>query len=181
MAEVRPRGLLPEALARGAERRPPSSVSIMTEYELPRSREQGKQDVLDHLRQEEDAWVATASPDGVPTLVPLSFLCEDDSGALVMATRRTSPAAAIVTPHGLIRVTAGHTRDVVLIEGEGRIVEATDLPPTTRDAFAAKLRGWRPSDPRYVFLRITPRTVRTWREENELADRDLMRTGTWLP
>ncbi|MFE6700027.1 pyridoxamine 5'-phosphate oxidase family protein [Streptomyces sp. NPDC057718] len=152
----------------------------MTEYDPPRSREQRKQDVLGRLRQDEDAWVGTASPDGVPTLVPLSFLWEDSTGTLVMATRRTNPTAVNVTPAGQIRVTAGHTRDVVLIEGEARIVEAADLPPVTRDAFAAKLRGWSPRGPRYVFLRITPHTVRAWREENELADRDLMRTGTWL-
>ncbi|WP_432112283.1 pyridoxamine 5'-phosphate oxidase family protein [Streptomyces sp. YPW6] len=152
----------------------------MTEYEPPRSREQRTQDVLERLRQDEDSWVATASPDGVPTLVPLSFLWEDGTGTLVMATRRTNPTAVNVTPRGPIRITLGHTRDVVLIEGEARIVEAADLPTATKDAFAAKLRGWRPHGPRWVFLRVTPRTVRAWREENELADRDLMHTGTWL-
>ncbi|MFD4027732.1 pyridoxamine 5'-phosphate oxidase family protein [Streptomyces sp. NPDC058576] len=152
----------------------------MTEPDPPRSREQRKQDVLDHLRQTEDAWVATASPDGIPTLVPLSFLWEEDSGALWMATRRTNPTAVNVTPGGPIRVTLGHTRDVVLIEGEARIVEAADLPAATRDAFAAKLRGWSPSGPRYVFLRIVPHSLRAWREENELAGRDLMLSGTWL-
>ncbi|MFD5199711.1 pyridoxamine 5'-phosphate oxidase family protein [Streptomyces sp. NPDC058375] len=154
----------------------------MTEYDPPppRSRGQRKQDVLDRLRQDEDAWVGTASPDGVPTLVPLSFLWEDDTGTLVMATRRTNPTAVNVTPDGQIRVTVGHTRDVVLVEGGARLVEAADLPTVTRDAFAAKLRGWSPRGPRYVFLRITPHTVRAWREENELADRDLMLSGTWL-
>jgi hypothetical protein len=151
----------------------------MTEHAPPRSHEQRKQDVLDHLRQDEDAWVATASPDGVPTLVPLSFLWEDATGTLVMATRRTNPTAVNVTPGGPIRVTLGPTRDVVLIEGEARILEGTDLPAATRDAFAAKLR-WNPRDSRWVFLRITPHTVRAWREVNELSDRDLMLAGEWL-
>ncbi|WDT91595.1 pyridoxamine 5'-phosphate oxidase family protein [Streptomyces sp. SCSIO-PteL053] len=152
----------------------------MSEPDLPRSREQRKQDVLEHLRQSEDAWVATASPDGDPTLVPLSFLWEEGAGTLLMATRRTNPTAVNVTPGGAIRVTLGHTRDVVLIEGEARTVEVMDLPPATRDTFAAKLRGWRPQGPRYVFLRVVPHTLRAWREENELADRDLMLAGTWL-
>lgn len=151
----------------------------MTEHAPPRSHEQRKQDVLDHLRRDEDAWVATASPDGVPTLVPLSFLWEDDTGTLVMATRRTNPTAVNVTPGGPIRVTLGPTRDVVLIEGEARILEGTDLPAATRDAFAAKLR-WNPRSSRWVFLRIAPHTVRAWREVNELADRDLMLAGKWL-
>lgn len=101
----------------------------MTEYDPARSREQRKQDTLDRLRQDEDAWVATASPDGVPTLVPLSFLWQDDTGTLVMATRRTNPTAVNVTPGGPIRITLGPTRDVVLIEGEARILEGADLPP----------------------------------------------------
>ncbi|CAM5628128.1 hypothetical protein GCM10010253_01440 [Streptomyces badius] len=173
-------GLLPEAPGPRREGVTTPSVSTMTDHDPPRSREQRKQDVLVRLRQDEDAWVATASPDGVPTLVPLSFLWEDGTGTLVMATRRTNPTAVNVTPHGLIRVTVGHTRDVVLIEGGARIVEAADLPTATRDAFATKLRGWSPRGPRWMFLRITPHTVRAWREENELADRDLMHSGTWL-
>lgn len=121
---------------------------------------------------------ATASPDGTPCLVPLSFVWH--GGTLLMATRRTNPTAVNVTPTGMIRVTLGPTRDVVLIEGEAEIIEGTDLPTASGDAFAAKLT-W---DPRknspWVYLRITPHTVRAWREVNELADRDLMRAGTWL-
>ncbi|MFD5643925.1 pyridoxamine 5'-phosphate oxidase family protein [Streptomyces anulatus] len=151
----------------------------MTAYDPARSREQRKQDTLRRLRQDDDAWVATASPDGVPTLVPLSFLWEEDTGTLVMATRRTNPTAVNVTPDGPIRVTLGPTRDVVLIEGEARILEGADLPPATREAFVAKLR-WNPRIPVWVFLHITPHAVRAWREVNELADRDLMLSGTWL-
>ncbi|MFJ9110714.1 pyridoxamine 5'-phosphate oxidase family protein [Streptomyces sp. NPDC102283] len=151
----------------------------MSEPDPARSREQRKQDTLDRLREDDDAWVATASPDGVPTLVPLSFLWEDDTGTLVMATRRTNPTAVNVTPGGPIRITLGHTRDVVLIEGGARILEGADLPTPTREAFAAKLR-WDPRIPVWVFLQITPHTVRAWREVNELADRDLMLAGTWL-
>ncbi|UZI31317.1 pyridoxamine 5'-phosphate oxidase family protein [Streptomyces sp. VB1] len=151
----------------------------MTGPDPARSREQRKQDTLDRLRQDEDAWVATASADGVPTLVPLSFLWDDDTGTLVMATRRTNPTAVNVTPAGPIRITLGHTRDVVLIEGGARILEGADLPSATRGAFAAKLR-WDPRTPVWVFLDITPDSVRAWREVNELADRDLMLAGTWL-
>lgn len=46
----------------------------MTNAEPARSREQRKQDVLNRLEKDDDAWVATASADGVPTLVPLSFV-----------------------------------------------------------------------------------------------------------
>ncbi len=157
-----------------------SSVSGMTEPEPARSREQRKQHVLARLRQDDDAWVGTASSSGVPTLVPLSFSWDDDTGVLVMCTRRTNPTAVNVTPTGPIRVTVGHTRDVVLIEGDARVVEGKELPTALGDAFAAKL-SWDPRKaPRWVFLLITPHSVRAWREENELRDRDLMTDGTWL-
>ncbi|MER6189601.1 pyridoxamine 5'-phosphate oxidase family protein [Streptomyces cyaneofuscatus] len=150
----------------------------MTSLEPPRSPGQRLRDTLARLRDDEDAWVATASSDGTPCLVPLSFVWHGDT--LVMATRRTNPTAVNVTPTGAVRVTLGPTRDVVLIEGEAEIVEGTDLPTATGDAFAAKLT-WDPrKHSRWVYLRITPYTVRAWREVNELAARDLMLSGTWL-
>ncbi|MFD5985365.1 pyridoxamine 5'-phosphate oxidase family protein [Streptomyces cyaneofuscatus] len=150
----------------------------MTSLEPPRSPEQRLRDTLDRLRDDQDAWVATASPDGIPCLAPLWFAW--DGATLLMATRRTNPTAVNVTPTGEIRVTLGTPRDVVLIKGEAEIVEGTALPTDDGDAFAAKL-GW---DPRKsapcVYLRITPHTVQAWREENEQPGRDLMRSGTWL-
>lgn len=160
--------------------RPPLvvSVSAMTEREPARGPEQRKQDTLDRLEKEEDAWVATASADGVPCLVPLSFVWH--RGTLLLATRRTNPTAVNVNPSGQARLTLGHTRDVVLIEGTAELVEGVDLPAESADAFAEKLR-W---DPRgrspWVYLRVTPHTVKAWREVNELAERDLMLDGTWL-
>lgn len=150
----------------------------MTEREPARGPEQRKQDALDRLEKDDDAWVATASADGVPCLVPLSFVW--DGGTLLLATRRTNPTAVNVTPSGQARVTLGHTRDVVLIEGTAEIVEGADLSDESGDAFAAKL-GWDPRGrPAWVYLRITPDTVKAWREENELAGRELMRGSTWL-
>jgi nitroimidazol reductase NimA-like FMN-containing flavoprotein (pyridoxamine 5'-phosphate oxidase superfamily) len=32
----------------------------------------------------------------------------------------------------------------------------------------------------YAYFRITPQSVRAWREENELKGRTLMRDGAWL-
>jgi general stress protein 26 len=150
----------------------------MTNPEPARSREQRKQDVLDRFEKDEDAWVATASADGVPTLVPLSFVWDD--GTLLMATRRTNPTARNVTPTGQARISLGHTRDVVLVDATAELVEGAELSVESGDAFATKL-NW---DPRgrtsWVYLRFTPNAVRAWREENELAERELMAEGTWL-
>ncbi|MGW2020219.1 pyridoxamine 5'-phosphate oxidase family protein [Streptomyces sp. NPDC001927] len=150
----------------------------------PRPRAQRKQDVLDRLATEEDIWVATASTDGEPCLVPLWFLwdagAETDAGTLLFCTKRNNPTARNLTPKGKVRLSLGHTRDVVLIDGTAEKVEGSDLPTPSADAFAAKL-SW---DPRgatdWVYLRVTPRTVRAWHEEHELKGRVLMRDGAWL-
>ncbi|MGW1087250.1 pyridoxamine 5'-phosphate oxidase family protein [Streptomyces sp. NPDC002596] len=150
----------------------------MTNPEPARSREQRKQDVFDRFEKDEDAWVASASADGVPTLVPLSFVWDD--GTLLMATRRTNPPARNVTPAGQARISLGHTRDVVLVDATAEVVEGAELSVESGDAFATKL-NW---DPRgrtsWVYLRFTPYAVRAWREENELSERELMAEGTWL-
>lgn len=156
-----------------------TSVRSMTNREPARSREQRKQDVLEHLEKDTDAWVSTASADGVPALVPLSFVWDRES--LLMATRRTNPTAVNLTPAGQARIALGPTRDVVLIEATAELIEGADLPAESADAFAAKLNGW---DLRgrsaWVYLRFTPYAVKAWREVNELAERDLMADGRWL-
>ncbi|MFD9968539.1 hypothetical protein ACFWZR_05490 [Streptomyces sp. NPDC059017] len=58
----------------------------MTNPEPARSRAQRRTDALDRLAGDRDAWVATASADGVPTLVPLWFLW--DRGQLLMREGR---------------------------------------------------------------------------------------------
>ncbi|MEU8704803.1 pyridoxamine 5'-phosphate oxidase family protein [Streptomyces sp. NPDC048565] len=150
----------------------------MTEREAARGPEERKQDTLDRLEKDEDVWVATSSADGVPCLVPLSFVW--DRGTLLMATRRTNPTAVNLTPSGQARVTLGHTRDVVLIEGTAEVVEGADLPAGSGGAFAEKLHWDLRGRPAWVYLRLTPHAVKAWREVNELAGRELMRDGTWL-
>ncbi|MEV8564676.1 pyridoxamine 5'-phosphate oxidase family protein [Streptomyces sp. NPDC051322] len=149
----------------------------MTTREPARSRQQRRQDALDRLENDADAWFATASADGEPCLVPLSFVLYE--GDLVICTRRTNPTARNLTPSGRVRVTLGHTRDVVLIEGTAEPVTAEALTPAA-DAFAAKL-VWDPrAEKPYVYLRVTPQVVQAWREVNELPGRELMRDGRWL-
>ncbi|MFG2866889.1 pyridoxamine 5'-phosphate oxidase [Streptomyces sp. NPDC048338] len=193
----------------------------MTDHEPPRSRSRRKQDVLARLEHDEDLWVATASADGEPCLVPLSFVWDttgdscaldghgaantgtgtdagagtdagtgtgtgtetgaaSDRGTVLLCTRRTNPTARNLTPGGRVRLSLGHTRDVVLVDGTAEMVEGHRLPTASADAFAAKL-AWDPRDrPAWVYLRVTPRTMKAWREENELAERELMRDGVWL-
>jgi hypothetical protein len=145
----------------------------------PRPPQRRRQDTLDRLERDVDAWVATAdAASGTPYLVPLSFLW--DGGSLLIATPSSSPTGRNLQATGKARVGIGPTRDLVLIEGTvGEILAAAEVPDEVGDAFAAK-SGF---DPRqltgYSYFRIHPQRLQAWREANELKDRELMSGGQW--
>jgi Pyridoxamine 5'-phosphate oxidase len=145
-----------------------------------RSPKQRKQDSLNRLEHDIDAWVATADErSGTPYLVPLSFLW--DGATLLIATRSSSPTSRNLQATGKVRLGIGPTRDLVLVEGTVQALAASELPDEVGDAFAAKT-GF---DPRrltspYLYFRIHPQRLQAWREANELEDRELMHDGEWL-
>ncbi|MFK4227374.1 pyridoxamine 5'-phosphate oxidase family protein [Streptomyces sp. NPDC019890] len=147
---------------------------------LPRTPKERKQDTLDRLEKDTDAWVATADAEsGTPYMVPLSFLWDGET--LLVATPASSPTGRNLRATGRVRLGIGETRDVVLVEGEADTLTADGLGEGVGDAFAART-GF---DPRqlvgpYLYFRIRPRRVQAWREANELDGRELMREGRWL-
>ena len=145
----------------------------------PRSRAQRRRDTEHRLTHDVDAWVASASADGMPYLVPLSF--DWDGEALLVATPADSPTGRNLAAARAVRLGLGPTRDVSMIEGEVEVLEMGELPRERGDRFAART-GF---DPRelatpYRWFRITPRRIQAWREVNELPGRELMREGRWL-
>ena len=147
---------------------------------LPRTPKERKQDTLDRLEKDTDAWVATADAgSGTPYMVPLSFLWDGET--LLVATPASSPTGRNLRATGRVRIGIGPTRDVVLVEGEADTLTADELGEGVGDAFAART-GFDPrqlSGP-YLYFRIRPRRVQAWREANELDGRELMREGRWL-
>ena len=123
--------------------------------------------------------MASASADGVPYLVPLSF--DWDGEALLLATPTASPTGRNLAATRTVRLGLGHTRDVSMIEGDVEVLEIGGLPREPGDRFAARA-GFDPralSTP-YRWFRIYPRRMQAWREVNELPDRELMRDSRWL-
>jgi len=123
--------------------------------------------------------VASASADGEPYLVPLSF--HWDGKTLLMATPTNSPTGQNLATTRAVRLGLGHTRDVTMIEGDVEVVEIDAVPQEQGDLFAART-GF---DPRtltspYRWFRVAPRRIQAWREVDELAGRELMRDGRWL-
>ena len=145
----------------------------------PRSRAQRRRDTEHRLAHDIDAWVASASADGMPYLVPLSF--DWDGEALLVATPADSPTGRNLTAARAVRLGLGPTRDVSMIEGEVEVLEMGELPRERGDRFAART-GFDPRElaTAYRWFRITPRRIQAWREVDELPDRELMREGRWL-
>ena len=144
----------------------------------PRSRAQRRHDTEHRLSHDIDLWVASASPDGAPYLVPLSF---DWDGRSLLATSAESPTGLNLAATCTVRVGLGLTRDVTMIEGDVEVLEMDALPPEQADRFTTRA-GFdrRRSGPSYRWFRITPRRIQAWREVNEMTDRDLMQNGRWL-
>ena len=145
----------------------------------PRSRAQRRRDTEDRLTRDIDVWVASASADGAPYLVPLSF--DWDGEALLMATPTDSPTGRNLAATRAVRLALGHTRDVSMIEGEVEVLEIDALPRERGDRFAAHT-GFdpRPLATPYRWFRVSPLRIQAWREANELPGRELMRDGRWL-
>ena len=142
--------------------------------EPARSPEVRKSDTLKLLADEVDAWVSTASADGTPYLMPLSFLWDGES--LWLSTAAKNPTSLNLLASGLLHLAIGQTRDVVLITGTAK--QATPSAETA-DAFATKA-GFDPRAGNYPFFQITPTGIQAWREVNELKTRDLLQNGNWL-
>ena len=145
----------------------------------PRPRDQRRRDTEQRLAADIDLWLASASADGAPYLVPLSF--DWDGEALLVATPITSPTGRNLAATRTTRLALGLTRDVTVIEGDVEVLGIDALPAEQGDHFAARA-GFDPrrSGPSYRWFRITPRRIQAWREVDELADRELMRDGRWL-
>jgi hypothetical protein len=145
----------------------------------PRPRAERRRDTEHPLAHDVDIWVATASADSDPYLVPLSF--DWDGETLLVATPTASPTGRNLAATRAARLALGPTRDVSMIDGHVEVVEIDALAEQRAERFAQR-SGF---DPRalatpYRWFRISPRRIQAWREANELAGRDLMDDGRWL-
>jgi general stress protein 26 len=132
---------------------------------------------LARLATDVDLWVATASADGVPYLVPLSYLWHD--GRILLATTERSTTVRNLRRDGRVRLSLDGTRDVVLIDGDAELVPGDAIAGDVADAYTDHA-GWDPrTDPDTAWIVVTPTRIRSWREVNELAGREIMRDGAW--
>jgi hypothetical protein len=134
-----------------------------------------------------EVWVASASLDGVPHLVPLSLAW--DGRVVIISVDRRSATARNIASSGRARLALGQTGDVVMIDA---VLEANfslrEAPEKLMETFAGQA-DWDPRDALglpgsrdggYVYLCLLPNRVQVWRSEAEHAGRTIMRDGEWL-
>lgn len=145
----------------------------------PRLGADRRRDTEYRLSHDVDLWVATASPDGAPHLVPLSF--DWDGESLLLSTSGASVTARNLAATRTVRIALDETRDVTIIEGAVEVLAMSEVSPQRADGFARRT-GFDPrtSGTSYRWFRIWPRRIQAWREEDELAGRELMRDSRWL-
>ncbi len=147
----------------------------------PRPLAQRKADALAKLTAPTaDVWVATASADGDPHLVPLSLAWDGDR--IILATERRSATAQNLARSGRARLALGPERDVVMFDAVlVSLIDVGEAPAVLAGSFAAQA-DWDPRDAPegYVYIVLAPERIQAWREANEIPGRTLMRDGTWL-
>lgn len=137
-------------------------------------------DVREALESQRDLWLATASSNGSPYLIPLSFLWNGE--VVVLSTPRQSRTVRNLHENPVARVALGaDLEDVILIDATADIVDPGDIGPALAEEFANKAEF----EPRnlegdYIYITLTAQRVLAWRLEAELKGRTLMRAGVWL-
>jgi len=143
--------------------------------EEPRSVEQRIRDARERLASDRDLWITTAR-EGEPWLVALSF--HWTGRALLMATLRRSATYRNLSAGSGARVAVGHTRDVLMLDGEVDLPE--HLPEDEADATAAA-SGYDPrTEAKAGYVRFVPRRAQAWRTAAEIEGRTIMREGRWV-
>lgn len=137
------------------------------------------EDALGRLATDPNVWIATASPEGEPHLVPLSLAWID--GDVVVSTPTDTPTVRNVRQTGRARLALDSTADVVMIDTNAIALVLDDATPELVADYARRV-GWDPRDESgsWSLLRLTPTRVQSWNSVAEIAGRTIMRNGHWL-
>jgi flavin reductase (DIM6/NTAB) family NADH-FMN oxidoreductase RutF len=136
-------------------------------------------DTIRRLESEPDVWIATASADGVPHLIPLSLAW--DGSRILLATPPDSPTVRNIAATGWARASLADTDDVVIVVASAEVTPFEQTPGDVVEFFV-DAAGWDPrrEDGRWSLLTLTPETVHAWKGEPELVGRTIMRHGEWV-
>lgn len=131
------------------------------------------------LGEDDNVWIATASMNGEPHLVPLSLAW--DGEAILVATPANTPTACNAAASGHVRATLDSTVDVVLLLTDAVVTSFSQVSEKEAAIYVNRV-GWDPRDEpgEWSLLRLTPSRVQAWNSVNEIDGRTIMRDGVWV-
>lgn len=134
---------------------------------------------IGRLESEPNVWIATASMDGVPHLIPLSFAWV--GSALVVATPTDSPTVRNARESGRARAALDSADDVVILDADAIIIDINDADNDLLTAYINQV-GWDPRNESgsWSILTLSPHRVQAWNSVSEIEERTIMRRGAWL-
>ncbi len=134
---------------------------------------------LTRLSAESNVWIATASPAGIPHLVPLSLAWHDNT--ILVATPSDTPTVRNVLATGRARASLDSATDVAIIAAAARAVDFGDVPDATKVAYVPRV-GWNPEDEQgaWSLIALAPRLIHAWNGVAEIKGRTIMRRGAWV-
>ena len=146
---------------------------------MHRETEQRSADTRGRLQTDANIWLATASSDGVPHLIPLSLAW--DGTHVLLATPTDSPTVRNARASGQVKASLDSADDVVLIDGTVKVLDFGSVDASLVQSYVERV-GWNPGDQDgdWSMLVVMPRTIRAWNGVGEIRGRTIMRNGLWL-
>lgn len=146
---------------------------------MPRPAAERAVHARNRLATEPNIWIASASADGIPHLVPLSLAWIDDM--IVVATPSDTPTARNISTTGRARASLESADDVAILDTEA---EAHPIDQADQELLARYIAavGWDPRDNPGVWILLALRPVRgfAWNGVDEMHDRVIVRDGDWV-
>ena len=137
-------------------------------------------DTKHRLATDEDVWVATASPEGTPHLIPLSMAWID--GKVMCVTYTNSPTTRNVIATSQARCSLDSTTDVIILKTSGQIMQMDQCSDDLVQEMVEQFR-WDPRNSPEIgwsVLTMTPLMIQAWNTEPEIENRTIMRNGAWV-
>jgi Pyridoxamine 5'-phosphate oxidase len=132
---------------------------------------------LEHLRSNSNLWLATASDERGPHLIPVSYWW--DGTRLLTATFDGSRTLRNVRVQPRVRAAVGSTEEVLMIDAMAAVVAATDIGTTAAEGYA-RASGIPRSAPGFTYVQLVPERMQVWKGPAEFSGRTVMRAGMWL-
>ena len=137
-------------------------------------------DARHSLATADDVWIATASLEGIPHLIPLSLAWIDEK--VMCVTYTDSVTARNVAATSIARCSLESTTNVVIMRTNADLLDLGDCDPEVVQEMVTQF-GWDPRrspDIAWSVLTMTPVTIHAWQGEPEIKGRTIMRDCEWV-